>query len=139
MDDLPVRGHFRYLLAWSLDERSGTHFQSARPFRPLGSDLSAQSDDVIHLRYVSGLNTYFRRFSHRSKALEEEDKVTSKRPDTTSGCRYDGKPLHTFDFSASYATGGFAGMNETRMSWLFEKFSELTVEEVIVKQTSGTQ
>jgi hypothetical protein len=35
----------------------------------------------------------------------------------------DGKPLHTFNVSASYALGGFAGMNETRMSWLFEKFS----------------
>jgi hypothetical protein len=51
----------------------------------------------------------------------------------------DGKPLHTFDVSASYALGGFAGMNETRMSWLFEKFSELTVEEILGKQASGTQ
>ena len=43
----------------------------------------------------------------------------------------DGKPQHTFNVSASYALGGFAGMNETRMSWLFEKFSELTVEEIL--------
>jgi hypothetical protein len=47
--------------------------------------------------------------------------------------------VHTFDVSASYALGGFAGMNETRMSWLFEKFSELTVDEIIGKKASGTQ
>jgi hypothetical protein len=51
----------------------------------------------------------------------------------------DGKPRHTFDVSASYALGGFAGMNETRMSWLFEKFSELTVDEILGKQASGAQ
>jgi hypothetical protein len=38
-----------------------------------------------------------------------------------------GNPVHTFDVPASYALGGLAGMNETLMSWLFEKFSELTV------------
>jgi hypothetical protein len=38
--------------------------------------------------------------------------------------------MHRFTVSASYALGGFAGMNETRMSWLFEKFSELTVAEI---------
>jgi hypothetical protein len=48
----------------------------------------------------------------------------------------DGKPLHTFNVSASYALGGFAGMNETRMSWLFEEFSELTVEEILGEQAS---
>ena len=42
----------------------------------------------------------------------------------------DGKPVHYFNVSASYALGGFAGINETRMSWLFEKFSELTVNEI---------
>jgi hypothetical protein len=42
----------------------------------------------------------------------------------------DGKPIHSFTVSASYALGGLAGMNETRMSWLFEKFSELTVAEI---------
>lgn len=42
----------------------------------------------------------------------------------------DGKPVHHFNVSASYALGGFAGMNETRMSWLFEKFSELAVAEI---------
>jgi hypothetical protein len=51
----------------------------------------------------------------------------------------DGKPLHTFNVSASYALGGFAGMNETRMSWLFEKFSELTVEEIIGEHASPAQ
>jgi hypothetical protein len=48
----------------------------------------------------------------------------------------DGKALHTFNVSASYALGGFAGMNETRMSWLFEEFSELTVEEILGEQAS---
>jgi hypothetical protein len=42
----------------------------------------------------------------------------------------DDMPMHRFTVSASYALGGFAGMNETRMSWLFEKFSELTVAEI---------
>jgi len=51
----------------------------------------------------------------------------------------EGKPLHTFDVSASYALGGFAGMNETRMSWLFEKFSELTVAEILGEQAPGTK
>jgi hypothetical protein len=45
----------------------------------------------------------------------------------------DGNPMHSFNVSASYALGGFAGMNETRMSWLFEKFSDLTVAEIIGK------
>jgi hypothetical protein len=51
----------------------------------------------------------------------------------------DGKPLPTFDVSASYALGGFAGMNETRMSWLFEKFSELTVKEILGEQAPDAQ
>lgn len=37
---------------------------------------------------------------------------------------------HTFKVSASYALGGFAGMNETRMGWLFEEFSKLTLAEI---------
>jgi hypothetical protein len=40
------------------------------------------------------------------------------------------KPLHTFHVSASYALGGFAGFNETRMGWLFEEFSKLTLDEI---------
>jgi hypothetical protein len=51
----------------------------------------------------------------------------------------DGKSLHTFTVSASYALGGLAGMNETRMSWLFEKFSELTVEEILGEHASRMQ
>ena len=31
-----------------------------------------------------------------------------------------GEPRHTFKISASYALGGFAGMNETRMGWPFQ-------------------
>lgn len=40
-----------------------------------------------------------------------------------------GKELNKFEVSASYALGGLAGgQDETRMSWLYEKFAELTVE-----------
>ncbi len=49
----------------------------------------------------------------------------------------DGTPLHTFKVSASYALGGLAGMNETRMSWLFEEFSKLTVAEITGARTEG--
>ena len=45
--------------------------------------------------------------------------------------REDGKYICKFQVYASYALGGFAGMNETRMSWLFERFSELTLEEIV--------
>lgn len=40
-------------------------------------------------------------------------------------------PLHSFDVSASYAFGGIAGGDDIRMNWLYEKFSELTVAELI--------
>lgn len=50
-----------------------------------------------------------------------------------------GEPLHNFNVSATYALGGFAGMNETRMSWLFEKFSELTVAEILGQKPAGTK
>lgn len=46
-------------------------------------------------------------------------------------------PLHTFDVSASYAFGGVAGMDDTRMNWLYEKFSELTVAELVSDQTAN--
>ena len=42
----------------------------------------------------------------------------------------DGNTIYKFHVSASYALGGFAGFNETRMSWLFEEFSKLTLEEI---------
>lgn len=51
----------------------------------------------------------------------------------------DEKPIYKFNVSASYALGGFAGMNETRMSWLFEEFSELTLKEIISKKTAKTE
>jgi hypothetical protein len=41
-----------------------------------------------------------------------------------------GDPRHTFKVSASYALGGFAGMNETRMGWLYEEFAKLTLAEI---------
>lgn len=40
-----------------------------------------------------------------------------------------GKELNKFEVSASYALGGLAGgQDDTRMGWLYEKFAELTVE-----------
>jgi hypothetical protein len=41
-----------------------------------------------------------------------------------------GEPRHTFKVSASYALGGLAGMNETRMGWLYEEFAKLTLKEI---------
>ena len=45
-------------------------------------------------------------------------------------------PFHTFDVSAMYGLGGFAGFNETRMGWLFEEFSKLTLDEIAGKQVA---
>ena len=59
--------------------------------------------------------------------------LRARENDYVAAAKVDGKPVHHFDVSASYALGGFAGMNETRMSWLFEKFSELTVNEIMGK------
>jgi hypothetical protein len=50
-----------------------------------------------------------------------------------------GEPRHTFKVSASYALGGFAGMNETRMGWLFDEFSKLTLAEIKGGSESGKQ
>ncbi|MCU0559635.1 MAG: DUF4410 domain-containing protein [Desulfobacterales bacterium] len=41
-----------------------------------------------------------------------------------------GAVRHTFKVAASYALGGFAGMNETRMGWLYEEFAKLTAAEI---------
>ncbi len=49
----------------------------------------------------------------------------------------DGKIIYKFHVSASYALGGFAGFNETRMGWLFEEFSKLTLEEIIGEQLAN--
>ena len=40
-------------------------------------------------------------------------------------------PFHTFQVSASYALGGMMGFKETRMSWLYEEFSKLTLQEIL--------
>ena len=50
-----------------------------------------------------------------------------------------GEPRHTFKVSASYALGGFAGMNETRMGWLFEEFSKLTLAEIKGEPAAGSK
>jgi len=46
-------------------------------------------------------------------------------------------PRHTFKVSASYALGGLAGMNETRMGWLYEEFAKLTPAEINGDSTAG--
>jgi hypothetical protein len=42
----------------------------------------------------------------------------------------DGGKLQEFSVSASYAFGGFAGGDETRMNWLYESFAERMTEEL---------
>jgi hypothetical protein len=47
----------------------------------------------------------------------------------------DGKPVYTFKASASYALGGFAGgQDSSRMSWLYEEFSEMVANELVLKR-----
>lgn len=41
-----------------------------------------------------------------------------------------GQPIRRFDIKASYAFGGWAGADGTRMSWLYDKFSELAAAEL---------
>jgi hypothetical protein len=48
-----------------------------------------------------------------------------------------GGQRNTFKVSASYALGGFAGMDGTRMGWLFEEFSKLTVAEIKGESVEG--
>ena len=50
-----------------------------------------------------------------------------------------GELRHTFKVSASYALGGLAGMDETRMGWLFEEFSKLTLAEIKGEAVAGKQ
>lgn len=42
----------------------------------------------------------------------------------------EGRQVHSFDVSASYALGGIAGGDGTRMNWLYDKFTELTIAEL---------
>jgi hypothetical protein len=42
----------------------------------------------------------------------------------------EGKRLHSFDVNASYAFGGYAGGDSTRMGWMYDKFSELVLSEL---------
>ena len=42
----------------------------------------------------------------------------------------DGTKLQEFSVAASYAWGGFAGGDETRMEWLYENFAERMAEEL---------
>jgi hypothetical protein len=45
---------------------------------------------------------------------------------------------NSFDISASYALGGFAGgVNSSRLGWLSEKFAELTVNTILGKVESN--
>jgi hypothetical protein len=46
-----------------------------------------------------------------------------------------GKELSRFQVSASYALGGLAGgQDEARMGWLYEKFAELTLNELTERE-----
>ncbi len=40
-------------------------------------------------------------------------------------------PFHSFHVAASYALGGMMGFKETRMGWLYEEFSKLTLQEIL--------
>ena len=42
----------------------------------------------------------------------------------------EGDNMQAFSVAASYAWGGFAGGDETRMNWLYESFAERTAEEL---------
>jgi Domain of unknown function (DUF4410) len=43
----------------------------------------------------------------------------------------DNQPIYQFEVTASYALGGFAGGQDgTRMNWLYERFAELTAQEI---------
>jgi len=47
----------------------------------------------------------------------------------------DGKPVYTFEASASYALGGFGGgQDSSRMSWLYGAFSEMIANELVLKR-----
>lgn len=46
------------------------------------------------------------------------------------------RPLDSFEVSASYGLGGLGGgQDSTRINWLYEKFSELTVDELTGKSS----
>ncbi len=42
-----------------------------------------------------------------------------------------GRPIHTFHISTTYALGGFMGAQGTREDWLYEAFSKLMLEEIL--------
>lgn len=39
-------------------------------------------------------------------------------------------PVKSFEVEASYALGGIGGLDDSRMNWLYEKFSEKTLKEL---------
>ena len=45
----------------------------------------------------------------------------------------DGEPVYSLEASASYALGGFGGgQDSSRMNWLYEEFSEIVANELIL-------
>lgn len=42
-----------------------------------------------------------------------------------------GRAVYTYEVRAAYALGGIAGGDDARMTWLYEKFSELTAKELV--------
>ena len=47
----------------------------------------------------------------------------------------DGETVYSFEASASYALGGFGGgQDSSRMNWLYEEFSEMVANELMIKK-----
>ena len=48
-----------------------------------------------------------------------------------------GEPVYNFDAGASYALGGFAGgQDASRINWLYEEFSEMIANELLLQKGS---
>jgi len=92
------------------------------------SDVSQDSIEIIvtNIRTRSSFSAVMFGFMAGSDQLEGN--VSLKNPD--------GKVLNSFTVSASYALGGLAGGQEAvRMNWLYDKFAELTVQNILGEKT----
>ncbi len=92
------------------------------------SDVSQDLIEIVvtNIRTRSSFSAVMFGFMAGSDQLEGE--VSLKSPD--------GKVLNSFTVSASYALGGLAGGQEAvRMNWLYDKFAELTVQNILGEKT----
>jgi hypothetical protein len=71
---LGVWGGFWNLPAGTLDEQPGSYIQKTGFGRFLRPDLSAQQNDAVHFRNLSGLNFDFGYIYHCIKTMEKEIK-----------------------------------------------------------------